>query len=438
MIRLLLLLMSFLVSTPLHAQDAPAPITLQNVESLSPIVAMGRGQPNFVVFSQDSKTLAVGSSVGVWLYDTADLSTPPQQFWMDIPATTLVFSPAGGLIGVGAADGTGRVFDLATNRQLDYVVAGPVPERGAMANFNVPVTSIGFSTTQGTGHKATGFGAVSGSAVTDADGTALYLDVTLGGNALDQTRATSADGLTAQITGHTVQVGETMLDGFTQRFAYATLDREAITRWMEDEADLPTDKTLLMTAGYGGQWLVWDVDSGDIVFEQTVEAIPSDLTRTRWGDIEARAERFGKAITVENTATGEQFELVDSSDSDYAAQITALSFSPDGALLAAGRFDTHLVLWDMATRKVITMQYAHFGAVMALDWSPDGTILYSGGEDNRVFAWELTDAVDFPLQQRAFLGGHAAPVIEVWALDDGARLVTVSADGTVLVWGIPE
>lgn len=435
--RLFLSILSLILvwGIPTYAQESYPPITLENAESLVPIVAMGRGQPRFVIFSDDGQKLAVGTSVGVWLYNTADLTAPPQQFWMDIAATTLVFSPAGGLIGVGAADGTGRVFDLTTNRQLDYIVAGPVPERGAMANYNVPATGIAFSTIQGTGHKTSGLGAISGTPVTDTDGSTLYLDVIMGGGVPDQTSTTSAAGLTASITDHVVQVGDVTLAGFTQGFAYATMELESIARWVGDELALPTDTTLLMTVGYGGQWLVWNVDTGEIILEQTVEAIPSDLVMTHLDGLEASVVGFDGAITVTDPATGETFSLLDSPDT---RRVTALSFNPDGTLLASGRFDSNLTIWDIPSREVITTQYAHFGAVMALDWSPDGEILYSGGEDNRVFAWELTDADEFPLQHSAFLGGHAAPVIGVWALADEGRLVSVSKDGTALVWGIPD
>jgi len=97
-----------------------------------------------------------------------------------------------------------------------------------------------------------------------------------------------------------------------------------------------------------------------------------------------------------------------------------------------------VTLWELTSRQIFTSQYAHFGAGMALAWSPDGMILYSGGEDNRIFAWESTDDQDYPLVSRGGLFGHAAPVRYLWALSDGARRVSVSQDGTAVVWGHPR
>jgi WD40 repeat protein len=437
---LILFIFLMLFPTVFVAQDASNRITLENIESLLPIQAMGRGQPLQLALSPDESMLAVGTTTGVWLYKLDALDQIPQQFWMDIPATVITFSPSGGLVGVGAADGTGRVFDLITKRQLLYVIGGPVPERGAMANYNIPATGIGFTTTQGTGHKTTGMGSISGTPVTDSDGTLLYLDVILGGGVPVNDHVTRVDGVSARIVGHEIHISdgqtERVLGGFTQRIAYATMDIETIARWVREDFVLPSDTSVLMTVGVGGQGLVWDIDRGDIMLEQSVSVIPPDMVSAQAQDLYAHADRFEDGILVENQITGEGFALIDPTDATYVRKFTALAFRPDGKLLAAGRYDTNLTVWDMTTRAIITTQYAHFGAVMALDWSPDGTILYSGGEDNRVFAWELTNAADYPLVQRAFLGGHAAPVIGVWALADGARVVSVSKDGTALVWGI--
>jgi len=421
--------------TLVFAQDVPTtPITLENVNALASIHYLGRGAPTVVQFSPDGQTLAVGSSVGLWLYDMTDLTAPPRRLPMDIQVTSVAFSPAGGLIAVGMGDGVGRIFDRATSQQLDYVVAGPVPERGAMANFNVPVSRVGFTTTQGNGRKNDGSGAVSNLAVTDSDGTALYLDVVIGGGMTRALESRRADGLTAQIIDHTVHVlsagGESddLLVGFTPRTAYATMDAEVIAPLMAEDVSLPAFP--LMTVSYEGEALVWDVDTGAVVSAGHFDPLPSDAVTARLGTISAHVESFRSILISEGESA--PYSLT------HEANVTALAFRPDGVFLAAGEYNSTITLWDMVSHAIFTSQYAHFGAVMALTWSPDGSILYSGGEDNRVFAWEITADPDYPLQSLASIGSHAAPVIAVWALSDGARLVSVSQDGTAAVWAVSE
>ncbi|MEO8609591.1 MAG: WD40 repeat domain-containing protein [Chloroflexota bacterium] len=106
--RLCLLLIIFLLCTltPAAAQNTdgyPLPDTLQvispdNVSQLGQWASIGGDLPGDLAWSPDGKTLAVGTTGGVRVFDSSNWDTPPRQFpgWKDVQ-----FNAAGNLISDG-------------------------------------------------------------------------------------------------------------------------------------------------------------------------------------------------------------------------------------------------------------------------------------------------------------------------------------------------
>ena len=115
-----------------------------------------------------------------------------------------------------------------------------------------------------------------------------------------------------------------------------------------------------------------------------------------------------------------------------AEGVTSLAFSPDGDLLALGRFDTKIQLWEVETQThTLTLEGGHRWYINTLAFSPDGRTLASGAEDAGIRLWDVTTGTNV-----ATLEGHTDGVDWVAFSPDGTALVSRSRDQTVKLWDL--
>jgi WD40 repeat protein len=152
-----------------------------------------------------------------------------------------------------------------------------------------------------------------------------------------------------------------------------------------------------------------------------------------------RAQRtglHGSALTVDghvrlwNTASGKQIRAL---KADGA--IGCLTFSPDGLLLAAG-CGRDIVLWEVATGKVIHRYQGHKPRIISVAFSPDGRRLHSVAatvrpftlpmppDDTEVAWWDVASAKRVRLWRAAAAPANGDEgVVEALALSPDGRLL---------------
>lgn len=68
---------------------------------------------------------------------------------------------------------------------------------------------------------------------------------------------------------------------------------------------------------------------------------------------------------------------------------TCLRFNRKGDLLASGRADGLVVIFDVETNGIARKLRAHTRQIQSLSWSGDGRYLLSSSQDWRVVLWDL-------------------------------------------------
>ena len=109
--------------------------------------------------------------------------------------------------------------------------------------------------------------------------------------------------------------------------------------------------------------------------------------------------------------------------------LRAVSFSPDGRMLASGSDDNTVRVWHLADRRELATLQGHEGAVGAVTFSPDGRTVASAGKDGTVRLWDVATG-----RETATLRGHADEIAGLDFRPDGAALASASGDGTVRLW----
>jgi WD40 repeat protein len=125
----------------------------------------------------------------------------------------------------------------------------------------------------------------------------------------------------------------------------------------------------------------------------------------------------------------------------HSDSIRAISFSPDGRLLASGSEDRTIKIWHLATGREIQTIAAHDMAVSAVAFSPippnpliqgsEGGILASGSVDRTIKIWNLITGQ--PIQA---IVAHEMVVKALAFSPNGQILASGSSDNTVKLWDL--
>jgi WD40 repeat protein len=175
---------------------------------------------------------------------------------------------------------------------------------------------------------------------------------------------------------------------------------------------------------------VWDIASGEIVFEETVnEAI---VTAIEWShDSQYLGIGFNNGdIEIYSTQTQEA-QVFNKSNQ----RILSLAFSPDLNLVASAGDDGQPQIWRLSDGETLATLTGHTDAVWDISFSPDGTTLATASSDYNVILWQGISGEESEYGAiQAVLRDHTFRTKGVAFSPDGSLLVSVSDDGSAILW----
>lgn len=114
---------------------------------------------------------------------------------------------------------------------------------------------------------------------------------------------------------------------------------------------------------------------------------------------------------------------------DADTWVTALAFSPDNQVLAAGHDDGRVSLWRLPSLDPLGNLEGHEDGVSALAFTADGGQLTTAGDDHKLRVWDVTSKA-----QVREMRGHTDRVPGLAWHPSGEYLITVGWDTTARVW----
>ncbi|PJF40367.1 MAG: hypothetical protein CUN54_05555 [Phototrophicales bacterium] len=361
-------------------------ITSTNAASLQELARFGRGEVFDLAYSADGTTIAVATTLGIWLYPANNLgtTTDPTLIASENSAGVITMSNDGQLLAF-SDDRLIRIWNIASNAQVAILSIGGSARPRALA----------FS----------------------PDGTQLAV-----GYSDDMLRLwnVSNGALIGEIAAHNGDVNAVVFTPDGSTIVTGSQD-ETVKTWNAANGELGltlaghendvnaiavnSDGTLLASVSDDDTVRVWDLNTGTLL--QTLTGHEHDVNAIAFAadGITIATGGEDEVIRLWNASTGVQQGIFPMEEQD----ILALAFSPDGEFIAAatnGSSSNGGVTLLSSSGVLQATTIGHADSMRVVAFNLDSSVLSFGNSDGILWMWNTSQPAQFA-QIPAFEGAIA-------------------------------
>ena len=185
---------------------------------------------------------------------------------------------------------------------------------------------------------------------------------------------------------------------------------------------------ILASVGEEGTIKLWRMPSGELI--RTLEVKSAKSISFRSGeDVIASGSFSDRGIELWELSSGNLLRRLRAHRFDH---VKAVSFSPDGRLLASGLYNHTIHLWGIPSCNLLKKLSGHKDSVDVLSFSPNGKLLASGSKGD-VKLWKFPQGVLY----KALRVPSRSDVTTISFSPDG-KLLAAGLSGSVKIWKIPN
>lgn len=352
---------------------------------------LGKGQIYSVQFSPDGNQLAVGTAIGIWLYD---VHTGKEFHLFPGPCGSLAFSSDGRYLVNGGGSrfwgGEFQVWDTTTYQRVRLNKTPPESKVLRLDQNGKTLVSIGY-------------------------------------------RFSKKDVISSisTINPDIKQVETVDTEG---EFAASLLENHLIA----------LTEDIVATAGRNrenDQIEIWDIETEKKIStlkapEENMIGIANSvqvLTFSADGRLLASGSQ-NYQIRLWHASTGKHLHTFQKHQEDMNDRNKTLQllFSPDNKYLVCDNEDTTVQVWDVTTGDSLTVFEAHIGQTTALAFSPDSTILATASSDGTVLLWDIETGNPLPTH----ITGHPSGVYTMAFSQDSSTLTSIASNRSPTLWDL--
>ena len=342
---------------------------------------LGKGVAIRIAFSPDNTQIAVGSSIGIWLYDA---KTHQENALLTGPGIvmSMAYSVDGSILASGYHNGEIRLWDTQTRKLKEILI-----------EHTKPVYALTYSP--------------DGNTLASGYGTGMYGRGEVLETADIQLWDTNTGKIKHTLKEHTKPVyalayspdGTTLASGAGDgKIQLWDVETGLLKRMHSEHSHAIISLAysldgITLALGYGvyidpdGEWnhsiQLCDVHSGTIIHALTGhDNVISSLAYSVDGNTLASADASG-TIRLWEASTGKlKQRLVGTGHNEG---IYSLKYSPDGTTLASA--GSEIQLWDAKSGKHKLTFLGHYSLISSVAYSSDGNTVTSGGHDGLIRMW---------------------------------------------------